>query len=461
MIAFVSNHDAPDPDRTANDDVFVVEAKAGSTPRKLTTFSGEDGGPLAWSPDSKRIAYRQGLAKGYTAYRATRLGVVAAAGGEAELKGTSVDNNVGPAIFTRDGKALWTTISDDQVEYVAEVPLAGEKVKRVTAERGVANALSIGSLGGGGHVALLWSTDSASPEVYALDEGKLRKLTSHNDALLGQLQLATTDDIAGKSKDGTEVHGLLTMPLGYTAGTKAPMLLFIHGGPTAQDEHRFAADRQLFATHGYAVLNVNYRGSTGRGHVYSEMIAADWGHKEVEDLMAVVDAAVATGKIDADRMVVGGWSYGGILTDYTIATTTRFKAASSGAGTANLFGMYGIDEYILQYDNELGPPWKNPDAYMKLSYPFFHVERIKTPTMFMGGDKDFNVSLAGGEQMYQALKSVGVPAELVVYPGQFHGFTRPSFIRDRYQRWFDWYDKYLGIKPPVTPAPPAKAVGAQ
>jgi dipeptidyl aminopeptidase/acylaminoacyl peptidase len=450
-IAFISNHDAPDPDRTANDDVFVVDAKPGSAPRKLTTFSGEDGGPLAWSPDSKQVAYRQGLAPGYTAYRATRLAVVSAEGGPAKLVSNSVDNNVGPGVFSQDGKSLLTTISDDQVEYVAEVPLTGEKARRLTEETGAAGSLAQAAC----HVALLWSTDELSPEIYALEAGKLRKLTSHNDALVGQLALAPAENISAKSKDGTEVHGLLTMPLGYKSGTMAPMLLFIHGGPTAQDEHRFTIDRQLFATHGYAVLNVNYRGSTGRGHEYSETIAADWGDKEVADLLAVVDAAIATGRIDKDKMVIGGWSYGGILTDYMIASTTEFKAASSGAGTGNLFGMYGIDEYILQYDNELGPPWKNPELYIKLSYPFFHVERIKTPTLFMGGDKDFNVSLAGGEQMYQALKSVGVPAELIVYPGQFHGFTRPSFIVDRYQRWFDWYDKYLGLTP-AKPLPPAK-----
>ncbi len=440
-IAFISNHDLPDPDRTANDDVFVVDAKPGSTPRKLTTFTGSDTGPLVWSPDSQHIGYRQTLAPGYTAYEATRLAVVPAQGGPAELKATAVDNNVGPPVFVNNGAALLTTVSEDQVEFVAEVPLAGGPVQRLTAEKGVANSLSTAA----GHTALLWSTDAASPEIYALDNGQLRKLTSHNDAVLADLRLAATSDIAGKSKDGTDVHGLLTMPLNYQSGTKAPMLLFIHGGPTGQDEHRFAADRQLFAAHGYAVLNVNYRGSTGRGHAYSETIAADWGNKEVADLLAVVKAAVATGTINPDKLVIGGWSYGGILTDYTIASTTQFKAASSGAGTGNLFGMYGIDEYILQYDNELGPPWKNPQLYMKLSYPFFHADRIKTPTMFMGGDKDFNVSLAGGEQMYQALKSVGTPAELVVYPGQFHGFTRPSFIRDRYQRWFNWYDKYLGL----------------
>ena len=452
MIAFISNHDAPDPDRTANDDVFVVEAKPGSAARQLTTFSGEDSAPLAWSPDSKRIAYRQGLSEHYTAYGAPRLAVVPVHGGAAERRALSVDNSAGPPVFTADGKALLTTITDDRVQYVVEVSLASDgksdKVKRLTEQSGVATSLA----SAGGHTALLWTADTTAPEIYALDGTSLHKLTAHNDALLAERTLLTTEDISAKSKDGTEVHGLLTMPLGYQSGTKAPMLLFIHGGPTAQDEHRFTIDRQLFGARGLAVLNVNYRGSSGRGNAYSETISADWGDKEVADLMAVVDAAVATGRIDSERIVVGGWSYGGILTDYLIATTTRFKAASSGAGTANLFGMYGIDEYILQYDNELGPPWKNPDAYIKLSYPFFHADRIKTPTLFMGGDKDFNVSLEGGEQMYQALKSTGTAAELIIYPGEFHSFTRPSFIRDRYERWFAWYDKYLGLAPASQPA---------
>ena len=127
----------------------------------------------------------------------------------------------------------------------------------------------------------------------------------------------------------------------------------------------------------------------------------------------------------------------------TIATTTRFRAATSGAGMGSPLGLYGVDQYIFQYDNELGPPWKNPETYIKLGYPLLHADRIKTPTLFMGGDQDFNVPLSGGQQMYQALRSLNVPTELIVYPGQFHGFTRPSFIRDRYQRYLDWYDKYL------------------
>jgi dipeptidyl aminopeptidase/acylaminoacyl peptidase len=361
----------------------------------------------------------------------------------------------GAPVFAADGKALLTTIGEDRVDYVAEVPLKGSGVERLTAEKGTAVALS----SAGGHTAVLWTTDVAAAELFALEGKTLRKLTSHNDALMAQLNLVAAEDLSAKASDGNDVHSLLTMPVGYAAGAKAPMLLWIHGGPTAQDSHRFAADRQLLAARGFAVLQVNYRGSTGRGHEYSYAINADWGDKEVKDLLGAVDGAIATGKIDAERMGVGGWSYGGILTDYTIASTTRFKAASSGAGTANLLGMYGVDQYILQYDNELQPPWKNVEPYLKLSYPFLHADKIKTPTLFMGGEKDFNVTLVGGEQMYQALKSVGTTAELIVYPGQFHGFTRPSFIRDRYQRWFDWYGKYLGMpveaKPAPAPATPA------
>lgn len=456
-IAFVSNQAQPDPDRVANNDIFVVTAQAGSAPRKLTTFPGQDEGPLAWTRDSKRIVYRQGLTPHYAIYDRTQLMVVAAAGGAPEALAPELDQWVGAPVLSADGRSVLANVSEDRVEYLAEFPLTGKTAaKRRTPEVGSAEAHDEGA----GHVALLWTADDAAPEIYALEGAKLRKLTGHNDTLLATLVLAPTQEISAKSEDGNEVHSLLTMPVGYVAGTKAPLLLRIHGGPTAQDAHGFSAERQLFAARGYAVLNVNYRGSTGRGHAYSEAISADWGHKEVLDLLAAVDAAIATGTIDAEKTGVGGWSYGGILTDYLIASTTRFKAASSGAGMANLLGLYGIDQYILQYENELGPPWKNPDAYIKLSYPFFHADRIKTPTLFMGGDKDFNVPLEGGEQMFQALKSVGTPTELIVYPGQFHGFTRPSFVKDRYQRWFDWYDRYVkGTQPPAAPAPPPTKTG--
>ena len=171
-------------------------------------------------------------------------------------------------------------------------------------------------------------------------------------------------------------------------------------------------------------------------------IFADWGNLEVVDLLGAVDEAVRQGIADPNRLGLGGWSYGGISTNATIATDTRFKAAVSGAGGAMQYSMYGVDQYIIQWDQEIGPPWKSRAIWDKMSYPFFHADRIKTPTLFLGGEKDFNVPIAGGEQMYQALKSLGVDTELVIYPGQFHGLTIPSYERDRLQRYLNWFNKY-------------------
>jgi dipeptidyl aminopeptidase/acylaminoacyl peptidase len=445
MVAFTSNQSKPDPDRVANPDVFVVDSKAGSAARQLTTFAGTDSGPLAWTKDSKAVVYRQGTADHYSIYDLRQMAMVPVAGGAPKFLAPKLDAWVGAPVLAPGGRAVLTEVPEDREEWVGEIALDGSgKVRRLTEGSGSAAGLDEA----GGHVALLWSTDAAPGEIYALEGGKLRKLTGHNDAWLATVEVAPTENLEAKTTDGSEAHGLLTMPVGYVAGTKVPMILFIHGGPTAQDQHGFDVSRQMFAAHGYAVLQVNYRGSTGRGQAYSMAINADWGDKEVIDLLAMTDAAVATGKIDTDKMGVGGWSYGGILTDYTIASTTRFKGASSGAGMGNLLGFYGIDQYILQYQDELGAPWKSLDLYVKLSYPFLHADRIKTPTLFMGGDKDFNVPVEGGEQMYQALRAVGTPAELIVYPGQFHGFTRPSFIKERYEAWFGWYDKWVrGIAP--------------
>jgi dipeptidyl aminopeptidase/acylaminoacyl peptidase len=162
-----------------------------------------------------------------------------------------------------------------------------------------------------------------------------------------------------------------------------------------------------------------------------------------------VDHAVASGVADSTRLGIGGWSYGGILTDYTIATTTRFKAATSGAGVALQTTMYGTDQYIYQWDNEIGKPWENKELYDKISYPFWQANKIKTPTLFLGGENDMNVPITGSEQMYMALKSLGIDTQLIIYPNQNHGLVLPSYLKDRLERYLAWYAKYL--KPSVQP----------
>ena len=443
-IAFESTRVPGDLDHSKNSDVFVVEARAGATPKKLTTFEGPDGGPFAWSPDGMLLAYLRGSEPKFSAYNEDQLAVVPVAGGPSRLLTATLDRPVTSPRFTADGKSIVFLFVDDRARFVGTIPVNGGPVQKLIDGRRVIGDMSIAP---DGRIAVLNSTATQPAEVYALENGSLRQLSHQNDTWLSEVQLATTEDISFKAKDGNEAHGLLVKPVGYVAGQRVPLLLRIHGGPNGQDQHAFSLERELFAANGYAVLNVNYRGSNGRGEKYQQAIFADWGNKEVLDLLAGVDYAVSIGVADPDRLGIGGWSYGGILTDYSIATTNRFKAAISGAGSALQLSMYGSDQYIYQYENELGPPWKTQDLWIKLSYPFFHADRITTPTLFMGGDKDFNVPVIGGEQMYQALKSLNVPTQMVVYPNQHHGLSLPSFNYDRLQRYVAWYDRFLKTTP--------------
>jgi len=441
QIAFIRRHrDGGEVDKMPNADVFVIDARVGAEPRRLTTTTAEESGRLAWSPDGRSIAYQLGDEVRYSAYDQSRLAVIPAAGGEARTLTGALDRPINGALWSADGCHLTFVVVDDRTQYVGRTITAGGSVERLTDGHRVVNSLSGGPDGG---LAILASTATTLPEVHALENGKLRKLTTHNDAWLGGVLLGTTEEFTSTSRDRTEVHGLIVKPPTYTAGRRYPTLLRIHGGPNSQDEHSFNFERELFAANGYVVVAVNYRGSNGRGDAYQKAIFADWGNKEVADLVGAMDHVEKLGFVDPDRLGIGGWSYGGILTNYAIATDRRFKAAISGAGSSNQISMYGTDQYIQQYEQELGTPWKSQDLWLKLSYPFFHADRIKTPTLFLCGEKDFNVPVAGSEQMYQALRSLGVASELVIYPGQRHGISTPSYRTDRLERYLAWYEKFL------------------
>lgn len=441
-IAFMSNH-ADDPDRDPAAQLYVVEAKPGSTEKLLTTEANRANRTRPeWTGDGKSLLFLEGEEKKYGAYSMEHLALVPADGSAAPTRVKAVedlDRGVSGLRIAGDGRSVIALVTDDRSVY--PISVTRNAVKRLLDPPVVVSNLSIR----GERTVLLCSDDNRPTEICAMEGKTLRRITRQNDALMNELQIAKTEEVSFKSKDGTEVHGLLTYPVGYTKGTKVPLLLRIHGGPNAQDQHSFATERQLFAANGYAVLAVNYRGSSGRGQKFSRAIFADWGNYEVQDLLAGVDHVIAMGVADPERLGVGGWSYGGILTDYLIATDTRFKGATSGAGVAFTVAFYGTDQYIIQYDNEIGPPW-NPKAwetYVKISYPFLHAYRIKTPTLFLGGERDFNVPIQGSQQMYQALRSLGVPTQLVIYPNEFHGIQRPSYVRDRYERYLAWYEKYV------------------
>jgi dipeptidyl aminopeptidase/acylaminoacyl peptidase len=453
QIAFVSKRQ-PNADRDGNWAIYLIDAKAGAKPRALTNFDGTDAdpdwqSPPAWSPDATKIAYVHGGPKKLIEYGVRSLAIVPASGGPARVLTPTLDRNVSAPAWSPDGQQIRFLVEDDRADYLASIDANGGVPRTLAGGRRVVLGFSEAPEG---KIALLAGQPTVPDEIYAWHQGTERPLSQRNAAWLSQIQLATVHDIAFPSADGTDIHGILLTPPGYIAGRKYPSILVLHGGPQDQLDDRLDFDLdyylspQVLAAHGYVVLAVNPRGSTGRGQAFSAAIYADWGHKDAQDVLAAVDYAVRQGIADPAHLGIGGWSYGGMLTNYVIAQDHRFRAATSGASISNILAGYGTDEYVRDYEAELGTPWANTAAWEKISFPFLHADRITTPTLFMGGDKDDNVPLLNQEQMYQALRSRNVETQLIIYPGSFHVQTRPSYIRDRTERDLAWFDGHVLAK---------------
>lgn len=439
QISFVSNR-SEDPDKNDNTDLYVIDARPGAQPKKLTTWEGADSNPV-WSPDGKWIAYLQSSSKeAFTMYGQPILAIVSKEGGEPKLLSQTADRPVRQPRWAKDGKSVTVLMDDDRQVNLVSFSTDGSRKNISVGNRAFSTLES--SLPTNSWVALM-SEPQLPTELYALENGVHRRLTHVQDVFLSSVKLGTVQAFQSKSKDGALVSNLLYLPPNAQPGQKLPLVLLIHGGPVSQDSYRFDMERQMYAAAGFAVAAVNYRGSNGRGLDFTRAIYGDWGNKEVMDVIGAANYLVEKGIADEARLGIGGWSYGGITTNYTIATDPRFKAAVSGAGSSLQLTMFGTDQYVMQYETELGAPWKNPQKWIDLSYPFFHADRIKTPTLFMAAQNDFNVPVAGAEQMYQALRMVGVPTELVIYPGQNHGLSVPSYMKDRHERHIAWFKKYL------------------
>ncbi len=454
QIAFTSNRSTPDPDASRDTNVWVVAADntdKGAQVTQITTNPGGDSQP-AWSPDGKWIAYVTQLDVHLFWYATQHLAISPTTGGAAKVLTQAFDRSVRRPKFSADGNSIYFIAVDDGTQNLCRIATTGGEVTRVIGGRITAGSYSLGK---DGLIAAQIGTTDRPDEIFLQNGSELTRLTKTNDALISQLRLAKVEYVHFKSKDGTAVAGYLYKPVDFDAGKKVPTLLNPHGGPVGEYEASFNHTAQLYAANGYAVLLPNPRGSSGYGEKFCAAIFADWGNKDFQDDMAIVDYAIAQGIADPDKLGVGGWSYGGISTDFIIAQTTQFKAAISGAGTALISSFYGHDHYQRDYETELGYPWEHQQLWDKIS-PFYKVKSITTPTLFMGGEIDSNVPILGSEQMYQAMKALGRTTELVVYPGEYHGFTVPSHIKDRLERYLAWYAHYVkGDATPATPAPKA------
>ncbi len=438
-IAFVSNR-TDNSDGNDNTDIWIVAADntdKGQTLLQVTTNPGSDSSP-AWSPDGRFLTYVTVTEPDKIWYATNHLAVVPATGGAARVLTTKLDRNVSAPRFSDDGRSILFVLEDSAERHLARIGTDGRGLSRP-----VAGHLSVRAFDrDGGVTAVLVSEPHLPGEVFVREGDGLRRLTTVNDDLFAGLRLAEVRNIHFPSKDGTEIEGFLFLPPGYDPALRYPTLLRIHGGPVSQYDFRFNFEAQLFAANGYVVVTTNPRGSSGYGQAFSYAIWADWGHKDFEDVMAGVDYAIAEGIADPERLGVGGWSYGGILTNYVITKTDRFEAAISGASEVLYRSNYGHDHYQYYWEKELGLPWRNAEAWERIS-PFNDVENIVTPTLIMGGEKDWNVPILNSEQLYQALKRLGRTTELVVYPGEHHGIRKPSFQKDRFERYLAWYGRYV------------------
>jgi dipeptidyl aminopeptidase/acylaminoacyl peptidase len=456
-LAFTSNRSMPDPDRNFNTDIWVVAANntdKGAQLTQVTTNLGADRSPT-WSPDGKWIAFVSQTDVKAIDYATHHLAIAPSTGGEEKVLTLAFDRSVRRPRFSSDGRSIYFLAEDDGTQNLCRIAVTGGEITRPIGGRLTMVSYSLGK---DGSVAAQIGMSERPEEIYFLSGNDLTRLTKTNDALISQLKLSQAEYVHFKSKDGTQVAGYLYKPLDYVAGKKVPTLLNPHGGPVGQYTASFDHLVELYAANGYAVLRPNPRGSSGYGQKFCEAIFADWGNKDYQDDMAMVDYAIAQGIADPDKLGVGGWSYGGISTNFIITQTTRFKGAITGASEVLYVANYGHDHYQKLWELELGLPWENRALYEKIS-PFNKVTNITTPTLIMGGEIDWNVPIINSEQLYQALKRLGRTTELVVYPGEYHGFTTPSHIKDRLERYLAWYAHFVkGEATPATlPAQPAPA----
>lgn len=423
-------------------DLWVLEIASGEK-RLLYENPGTDTN-ARWSPDGQWIAFTSTPDAGGVTQ--PDLYVVAASGGAPRKLSGDFDLGIGSPVWSPDGGTIYFSSNTRQAVEIFAADAARGGVRQVTRRGAVINVQEIS---GDGKTLIGTVTAADRPaEIYRADAGfaAVTRLTDHN-AWLDDYSLGATEVVRWRSTDGTEIEGVLTKPVGFDPARRYPLLLNPHGGPTAASLASWNALAQVMAANGYATLQPNFRGSTGRGLAFARANQFNWGKKDYEDCMTGVDAMIARGIADADRLGAHGWSYGGYMTFWILTQTDRFKAVSPGAGLPNLYSMYGtndIPRYLRWFFGEV-PPWtpENAEVYWNHS-PMKYVANVKTPTLILHGERDQRVPIGQSQEFYRALVDRGVPVELVVYPRAGHGLTEPRHQLDRIRRYLRFFSKHLG-----------------
>ncbi|WP_343527074.1 S9 family peptidase [Sphingomonas sp.] len=296
-------------------------------------------------------------------------------------------------------------------------------------------------------LAIAGSTPDRPAAVWTLRGGKLERVADHNPQV-ADWNLGRTEDIHWKSsKDGRVLHGILVYPAGYSPGRRVPMITYLHGGPLEAWSNgwnaTWYAPAQLLASHGYAVLLPNPRGSSGGGVDLAEANHGDWGGTDYHDVQDGIDAVIARDVADPNRLGIGGWSYGGFMTMWTVGHTDRFKAAYSGAGISDLKTMALTTDIAPTYLGAYFPPvLRAPDVFTAHS-PLTSVERVTTPILLVHGASDDRVPPTQSLAFFNALRFQNKPTQLILYPREPHIFTQYAHQVDSLTRMLAWFDTYL------------------
>jgi dipeptidyl aminopeptidase/acylaminoacyl peptidase len=441
-IAFTSDRTAERWGWPAND-IWVLDL----TSKALKRLTDETvyAGPPAWSPDGRQLAFGASPRRHEDGYTELMVAEVDTAGAVRKLtedfsptfSDTAIDDqragHGGPHLYwSTDGREIYSQAAGRGATLVYAVPAAGGTPRIVIGGRRRIYALSMDR--DRRRIALASSDPSTPGDLFVHDtagSGPAARLTELNASLLREVELATPEEFTFKGADGWDIHGWIIRPQ-ITGGERPPAILEIHGGPMAMYSWSFFFEFQLLASHGYAVVFTNPRGSTGYGRAFSAAVNNDWGGKDFQDIMAGVDAAVANGWIDPDRLGVAGGSYGGYMTNWTIGHTDRFKAAVTMRCVSNMASIFGTGDldWILTIDSMDAVPWKNLDRLMERS-PITYVERMTTPLLILHGDRDLRCPISEGEQLFTALKLLGREVRMVRFEGQSHDLSRSGHPRSR------------------------------
>jgi len=449
-IAFVSNRTA-EPDASSNTDIWLVDPGTPydqQEPVRVTTNPGTDGSPI-WHPDGERIGYLMT----YTdrtdipaSYLQTKVAIIRIGEDEPVLLTTeALDRKAWDPTFSPDGSQIYVQLEDDGQVQLAAVSVADGELSRLITGQVQVGATAVAP---DGSVVVAISKPRLPGDLFVLDANppagseQPRRLTDVNGELLNSIWLSDVEELRFPTLDGTEIQTFVYKPQDFNPKRRYPAILWLHGGQESQYDYGFNFRVQLFAANGYVVVMPNVRGSGGRGLDFALALNKAYGTKDVEDVIVATDYVIEQGYVDPDRLGVGGWSSGGTLTNFVIAKTDRFAGAVSGASVGWYTSTYGHDPYYLWWHTELGPPWKNRDLWDSIS-PFMYVENITTPTLFIGGEKDWNQPIIHSEQMYQAMKHLGRETLLVVYPDAHHGIRKHSYQKDLLERFLGWFDKYV------------------